>query len=156
MEKVPTIKRSKGVAAFGWFDIFSGCLGGVFFMMSIDYILKSLHYLNTHIPYVYTIGVNLQRFDAGVLYCAMTFPYIIILFLGVGILQLSELARRIKVKLLLPFILVDGAFFIYITYVVLNKKVRWDSFFMLFSPLVLISIWGILFLSKPQVKKQFR
>ena len=150
------VKRSRAVAIFGWLNVFAGSLGSIFFMMSIDYILKSLHYMNTHIPNVYTVGVNLQHLDAGILYCAMTFPYVIILFLGIGILYLSEFSRRIKVKLLLPFILVDGAFFIYVSYIILNKGVRWTSFLTLFVPLVFLSSCGVYFFSRSGVKEQFK
>ena len=151
---MPDKNRPINIVIFGWFEILIGFLGSIFFLMSLEFLLRSLHYLQTHIINVYTIGVDVEMFDLGILYCMMTSPYPIILILGLSMLQLNSLARKINI-LLAPFVLMLGGSFIYLSSSVSYREMKWSSFLILFIPLIIVSIIAVFFLTRRRVKQAF-
>ena len=144
-------KRSVGVMIFGWLEVFIGTVGGVFFLFSLNLLFSSLYYFDTYIPGVNTVGIDFNVFDLGSLYCFLALPYVVIFFLGIGILLLKPLARKISVFLPL-FILIDGCFFIYFFS---DKAKKLATFLILFVPLFILSLSAMYFFTRPRIKEQF-
>lgn len=144
-------KKSVGITILGWLEIFIGLAGSVFFLFSLNLLFGSLYYLGTHIPGVSTVGIDFDMFDLGSLYCFLTFPYLVIFFLGIGILLLKPLARRIS--LVLPiFILIDGCLFFYF---ISGKAKKLAAFLILFVPLFILSLSARYFMNRSSIKEQF-
>ena len=136
---------------FGWLEVFIGAAGSAFFLLSLNLLFSSLYYLSTHMQGVHTIGINFNILDLGVLYCLLTFPYVVIFILGIGILLLKPLARRISLFLPL-FILIDGWLFIYF---LSDKAKHLKSFIILFIPLLILCLSAMYFFARHKVKEQF-
>lgn len=133
-----------------------GMAGGVFFLVSCDFLLRSLHYLETSTTGVYALGIDFQQFDAFVLYVFMTFPYAVLFILGAGILRLMPLARKIRAFFLPSFVCIDGTYFVYVNYAIFERSVNWRPFLLLFLPLIAASLFGSYYLTRPKVKEQFK
>lgn len=145
---------SKGIVIFSWASIVLGAIGSVFFLASADILLRSLYYIETRIPDVYTIGIDFRVFDTGFLYCLMTAPYPLIFFLGIGMRGLKLWARAIIMGLP-PIVSANGYFFVHVNMAILKRPIHWQAFLTLFIPLMILCLVAAYFFSRPKVKAQF-
>jgi len=151
----PKKHRSIGVIVFGWAEIIIGLLGSIMFLFSLHWVAFNAFFLiKTSIDGVFTVGIDFDRLFLGSLYCLMTIPFVVILFLGVGTLQCKAYARR-RNMFFLPFLLVSVVMFALIGFPVTEGIMNQKSWLVTIIPLCFFSLFKIWFFNRENVKKQF-
>ncbi|MDD5070309.1 MAG: hypothetical protein PHV17_06230 [Candidatus Omnitrophica bacterium] len=147
--------RSIGVIVFGWSEIVIGLLGSIMFLFSLHWVgFNAFFLIKTSIEGVFTVGIDFNRLFLGSLYCLMTIPFVVILFLGAGTLQCRPYARR-RNMFFLPFLLVSVVMFALIGFPVTESIMNQKSWLVTIIPLCFFSLFKIWFFNRPNIKKQF-
>ena len=148
-------KRSLGLTLFCWAEILIGIAGSILFVFSLDWSsVRSFYLISTHIENVYTVGVDFDMLALGFLYCAMTFPFVVILFLGVFSWQRRPWARKINI-IVVPALAAGIGLFALVGLSLFGEAMKWRSFFIVMIPLCLFSIVKVWYLTRPRVKERF-
>jgi len=137
-------KRSTGISISGWSNVIIGIIGIMCFLRSIFLFVEGAMNMNAPDSDKGAF-VSYELGQVGIWY---SIPYISMLILGIGIIKLNSLARKVYVMYLLPlaiaisFIWIDGSH---------------ESFFLpLLIPQIAFICIQIFYLTRPKVKEQFK
>ena len=148
-------KRSLGITVFALIEMSLGIIGSVLFLQSINWmVMKSFLPIKTNIDKVFNIGVNFEMLFLGLLYSAMTFPFIIILLSSIYTLKLRSWARKLNFIALPPLIIIVSTF-AYMGFPLFGAIVRWKSFLITIIPLAVLTAAKIWYFTRPKVREQF-